>query len=189
MPESNIFDQIAEHAGLFDRLDRCRLAITGPDRAKFLHNLMTNEIKRLPDGKGCEAFVTSAQGRTLAFVTALADADMIVLRTDAAASDALVSHLTKYGVFDDVAIEDLSASTFEYHLAGPAGAEIVRRSGGQIPDGVELAHLRTEVAGHPVRVIRESPTTSPGLTLVGGIAIAASLKASLLAAGRELGTG
>src|SRR5690242_20264143 len=102
MPEASTLEQIAGHAGLFARLDRCRLAITGPDRGKFLHNLLTNEIKRLPLGKGCEAFVTSPQGRTIAFVTALADANMILVRSDAAATDALVPHLKKYGLFDDV---------------------------------------------------------------------------------------
>jgi len=187
MPEASEFEQIANHAGIFDRFDRCRLAITGTDRAKFLHNLLTNEIKRLPLGKGCEAFVTSTQGRTLAFVTALADVEMILLRSDAAAAEALLPHLRKYGVFDEVAIEDQSASTFEYHLAGPSAAEIVRRCGGQLPEEVELAHLRTEVGGHPVQLIRESLTTLAGLTLVGELARAQSLKASFLEAGRELG--
>ena len=116
-----ILEQIALHAGLFDRSDRRRIAITGPDRAKFLHNLLTNDVKRLPVGKGCEAFVTSPQGKTLAFVTVLAGENEILLRTDAAAIDALLPHLQKYGVFDDVTIEDISDTTFEYHLAGPAG--------------------------------------------------------------------
>src|ERR1035438_9003635 len=124
-------DSIAEHAGLFDRSNRSRLSITGPDRAKFLHNLMTNEVKRLALGKGCEAFVTSTQGKTLAYVTVLVAEDRILVRTDPGAMGELLPHLEKYGVFEDVAIEDLSATTFEYHLAGPAAGEIVRRAGGR----------------------------------------------------------
>ena len=158
MLDSIIFHQIAEHAGLFDRSRGSRLAITGPDRAKFLHNLLTNEVKRLPIGKGCEAFVTSTQGKTLAFVTVLAGADDILLRTDAGAIAGLVPHLTKYGVFDDVAIDDQSASTFEYHVAGPAAAEIVRTCCGQLPEETDLAHVTADLGGQPVRVIRESPT-------------------------------
>ena len=186
MPDASTFHQIAEHAGLFDRSLGARLAISGPDRAKFLHNLLTNEVKRLPVGKGCEAFVTSTQGKTLAFVTVLAGADDILLRTDAARTAGLIPHLTKYGVFDDVAIDDQSASTFEYHVAGPAAAEIVRSFCGELPEETDLAHLTADLGGQPVRVIRESPTTLPGLTLIGDIAIAQAVKERLRSAGLGL---
>jgi tRNA-modifying protein YgfZ len=185
MPDPNTFQQIAEHAGLFDRSDQIRLVIKGPDRAKFLHNLLTNEIKRLAIGKGCEAFVTSTQGKTLAFVTVLAGVDVILLRSDAGAIAGLLPHLTKYGVFDDVVIEDQSASTFEYHVAGPAAAEIVRHACGELPPEIDLAHVTTDVGGEPVRLIRESPTILSGLTLIGDIAIARTVRELLLPAGRE----
>jgi tRNA-modifying protein YgfZ len=186
MPDSIIFHQIAEHAGLFDRSLGSRLAISGPDRAKFLHNLLTNEVKRLPVGKGCEAFVTSTQGKTLAIVTVLAGALDILLRTDAGAIAGLIPHLRKYGVFDDVAIDDQSASTFEYHVAGPAAAEIVRSCFGQIPEETDLAHVTADLGGQPVRLIRESPTTLPGMTLIGDVAIARSVKDQLLSVGGGL---
>jgi folate-binding protein YgfZ len=112
---------------------------------------------------------------------------VILLRTDVAAADGLVSHLKIYGIFDDVAIEDQSARTFEYHVAGPAGAEIVRPCSGQLPEDAELAHVTAELTGKRVRLIRESPTGVPGLTLVGDIAIAETIKSGLLSAGRELG--
>ncbi len=180
-------DPITKHAGFFDRSDRSRLSIAGPDRAKFLHNLMTNEVKRLAPGKGCEAFVTSTQGKTLAYVSVLAAEDHILLRTDPGGTYALLPHLEKYGVFDDVAIEDASATTFEFHVAGPAAADILRRAGGQLPEELDLAHVQTELAGRPVRMIRESPTPLPGLTLIGKGADARPVKDSLLEHGHDLG--
>ena len=60
-----------------DRSERVRLEVGGRDRAKFLHNLTTNEVKRLPPGRGCETFVTSLQGKTLAIVNMLACTDSI----------------------------------------------------------------------------------------------------------------
>lgn len=159
----------------------------GPDRAKFLHNLVTNEVKRLPVGKGCEAFVTSIQGRTLAFVILAAAEDSILIGMDPEVIGGLMPHLQKYGVFDDIAIEDRSARTFEYHLAGPAAEEIVKRCGGQLPEGADLAHVRTEVVGLTVQLIRESPAGLPGFTLIGDVADAGLLKNSVLAIGRDLG--
>jgi tRNA-modifying protein YgfZ len=187
MADAEVFRRIANHAGLFDRSDRRRLAVSGPDRAKFLHNLVTNDVKRLPIGKGCEAFVTSTQGRTLAFLIILAAEDAILIGTDAGGIDALLPHLRKYGVFDDVAIEDVSATTFEYHLAGPAAEEIVRHCAGQLPENVDLAHVQTEVAGHSVRLLRESPAGLAGLTLIGEITAAGSIKSRLLSTGDDSG--
>ena len=187
MPDADLFQKIANRAGLFDRSERRRLAITGPDRAKFLHNLLTNDVKRLPVGRGCEAFVTSIQGRTLAFVILLATEDAIFVGTDAGGTELMLPHLTKYGVFDDVAIEDRSAATFEFHLAGPAAEGIVSHCAGQLPENVDLAHVETEVAGEPVRLVRESPAGLPGLTVIGDIRVAGSIKSRLLSAGGDLG--
>src|SRR5947209_6915606 len=98
-----------------DRSDRVRLDVTGPDRAKFLHNLTTNDVKRLPAGQGVEAFVTSPQGKTLGYVTMLAADDRILVRTDPGGTAQIWPHFQKYGVFDDVAILDASGQTFEFH--------------------------------------------------------------------------
>ena len=148
---------------------------------------MTNEVKRLPQGRGCEAFVTSTQGKTLAFVIVLAAEDSILLRTDPTGTTALLPHLAKYGVFDDVAIEDLTASTFEYHLAGPQAEEIAKQCLGQLPEGADLAHVNVSFAGQPIRLIRESPAGMPGFSLIGNLDAAAALKAGLLSAGSGLG--
>src|ERR1700730_17083507 len=89
--------------GWIDRSDRVRLEVSGDDRAKFLHNLTTNEVKRLAVGRGCEAFVTSLQGKTLGYVTLHVADDSILLRTDAGGLEFLLPHFQKYGALDDVA--------------------------------------------------------------------------------------
>ena len=89
-----------------DRSDRARLEVTGPDRAKFLHNLTTNDVKRLGAGSGQEAFVTNPQGKTLGYVTMLATDDRILIRMDSSALDHVLPHFRKYGIFDDVLIEE-----------------------------------------------------------------------------------
>jgi folate-binding Fe-S cluster repair protein YgfZ len=124
------FATVAAHAGLIDRSDRVRLEVTGPDRAKFVHNVTTNEVKRQAAGRGCEAFVTSLQGRIIAYVGVHVAEDRILIGMDPAALAAALAHFQKYGVFDDVAIEDRTASTFELHLAGAAAGELIRRAGG-----------------------------------------------------------
>jgi tRNA-modifying protein YgfZ len=166
MDESNSPHWIKTGVGLVDRSDRVRIEISGPDRAEFLHNLTTNEVKRLAVGRGCEAFVTSTQGKTIGYVIILAAEDRILVRTDPGGMELALPHLRKYGIFDDVTIEDRSAETLECHLFGPEAEEVVGRMGCRLPEAREYAHATTELGGRAVRVVRESPTGFPGLTLI-----------------------
>ena len=179
-------ETITSHVGLVDRSDRVRLEISGPDRAKFLHNLTTNDIKRLAVGRGCEAFVTSPQGKTIGYLIVLAGDDQVIARADPGGDALVLPHFRKYGVFDDVSIDDRSSSTFELHLFGPHAAQLVRRAAGLLPEE-EFAHVCTEIGGNLVRLVRESPAMSPGWTVIGEKPAARPVKESLLELGRELG--
>jgi folate-binding protein YgfZ len=151
---------------LADRTSRCRIAVTGPDRAKFLHNLTTNEIKRLPVGEGCEAFVTSLQGKTLGYVLIMACESELLVRSDPEGLAQILPHFQKYGLFDEVGIESVATTTFEFHLAGPDARDVLERIGAEPPDGL-YAHRIANVGGASVRLIRESPTGRVGWTLIG----------------------
>src|SRR5262249_29964397 len=140
-------------AGRIDRSDRARVEVAGPDRAKFLHNLTTNEVKRLAAGRGCEKFVTSPQGKTIGYVILVAAEDRILVRSDPGGMELVMPHLRKYGIFDDVAIEDRSESRFEFHLVGAGCDDVLRRAGGLVPEGSEYAHVAGELARRPVRIV------------------------------------
>src|SRR3954449_4733724 len=91
-----------------DRSERMRLEVGGRDRAKFLHNLTTNEVKRLPPGRGCETFVTSLQVKILGLVNVLAWAHSILGGCCPGGLVLALPHFQKYGVFDDVTLDDRS---------------------------------------------------------------------------------
>jgi tRNA-modifying protein YgfZ len=181
------FETMAAHVGLVDRSARVRLEITGPDRAKFLHNLTTNEVKRLAVGRGCEAFVTSPQGKTIGYMVIHAADDRLVARADPGGAELALPHFRKYGVFDDVSIDDVSSSTFELHLLGPEAIELARRAAGALPEDFEYAHIAAEIGGNAVRLVRESPSLPRGVTVIGELAAAAAVKQSLLEQGKKLG--
>ncbi len=169
MMTASEFEAITTAAGLVDRSDRVRLEISGPDRAKFLHNLTTNEVKRLAVGRGCEAFVTSPQGKTIGYRDPARGRrpDHRASRPWRRSSWSL-PHFRKYGVFDDVSIDDRPPTTFELHLFGPEAGESGATGRGPAARRHGLrAHREPRSAGCPVRVIRESPTGRPGLTVIG----------------------
>jgi len=86
-----------------------RLRVTGKDRAKFLHNFCTNNIKTLTTGMACEAFFTDVKARILAHGYVLAFEsfhEIWLLPGDPAA---LAKHLSKYVITEDVTVTDVSA--------------------------------------------------------------------------------
>ncbi len=185
--DSELLQALDHGVAWIDRSDRARLVVNGPDRAKFLHNLTTNEVKRLAVGRGAEAFVTSLQGKTLGFVTLHVAEDRIWLRTDPGGLTHLMPHFAKYGALDDVSWDDTSDRTFEYHLVGPKSADLLRRLGVDSPPEGDLAHHAATVAGKPVLVVRESPTVDPGFTLIGDAPDAPAVAEAIRKAGEGLG--
>src|SRR6267154_1426929 len=63
----------------FDLASWTQVDLTGHDRARFLHNFCTNDIRSLTNGNGCEAFITSVQGKVLAHVFVYARAETLEL--------------------------------------------------------------------------------------------------------------
>src|SRR5579883_201119 len=112
MSDFNPSRTLSARVALIDRSDRARVEVAGPDRAKFLHNLTTNEVKRLAAGRGCEAFITSPQGKTIGYVILLAAEERILVRSDPRGMELAMPHFRKYGVFDDVTIDDRGDTTF-----------------------------------------------------------------------------
>jgi folate-binding protein YgfZ len=176
-------------AVIIDRSDRARLEVSGPDRAKFLHNLTTQEVKRLSEGRGAEAFVTSPQGKTLGYVTLLAGSDRVLVRADPGGTGGILPHLVKYGVFDDVIVDEVSVGTFEIHVAGPKFEEIVERAyagAAELPETGELRHRVVPLAAGMLWLVRESPLGVPGLTLIGRRGAAGAVGDILRSAGEGL---
>lgn len=66
-------------AAVFDLSTRDELTLTGSDRVSFLQGFCTNDVKRLPVGGVCEAFIPSVKGRTLGHVFISAGVDQLTL--------------------------------------------------------------------------------------------------------------
>ncbi|HSG73036.1 MAG TPA: hypothetical protein VLA12_21665, partial [Planctomycetaceae bacterium] len=66
LTDSEQLEAVRERLALLDGSAWGTLSLTGADRAKFLHNFCTNEIKKLEPGEGCEAFFCNVKGRILA---------------------------------------------------------------------------------------------------------------------------
>lgn len=123
------YTALTSGVGIVEFDDWTLIEVTGDDRASFLHNLCTNEIRKLPAGAGCEAFLLNVQGKILFYVTIFSGPDALVLRTSPGQEERLAAHLDRYLIREKVTLTDRSRDWAELLLAGAAAAELLHRLG------------------------------------------------------------
>lgn len=85
-----------------------RIAVTGKDRARFLHNFCTNNINDLPPQHVCEAFFTDVKAKIIGHGYVAATDDRLEIWMLPGDQDALLKHLDRYIITDDVQLQALS---------------------------------------------------------------------------------
>jgi tRNA-modifying protein YgfZ len=95
------------------------LEVTGRDRAKFLHNFCTQDVRGLVPGAGAEAFVTTVQGKVFAHVCLFAGHDSLWIANLGSPIPRLLAHLDKYRITEDVEFHDRSATRATLLVSGP----------------------------------------------------------------------
>lgn len=139
---------------LFDVGDRIQIEITGRDRLKFLHNFCTNEIKKLAVGHGCEAFVTSIQGKAFGHIFVFAESESLWVESVAGSAQPLITHLDRYLITEDVKLTDRSAEFTEFLLVGPQATALLERQGPSVGHLPLYGHVQPEAADWPIRSLR-----------------------------------
>ncbi len=140
---------------------RAVLEMTGRDRARFLHGMCTNEIKKLRPGEGCLAAIVNRQGKMAGDVAVHVLENAILLESDRANAPALIEHLNRFMVADDVHLKVSEAAVIG--LYGPAAGDLLGMSKappfhGAMRDGVYVAHDPTlPVPGFTLIVPAERP--------------------------------
>ncbi len=118
-------------AVVWDRSRHGLLRVEGRDARLFLHNLCTNDIKKLADGSSCEAFFTTAKARVVAHVFVLAHGGTsgteFLLDMVPGLADKLQAHLQRHIISEDVTVSDLTGQWASLRVAGPDAARIVAK--------------------------------------------------------------
>ncbi|MCA9008645.1 MAG: hypothetical protein KDB01_02810 [Planctomycetaceae bacterium] len=104
-----------------------RLVVTGNDRAKYLHNFCTNQVRELPAGSACEAFFCDVKARVIAHGYVLAFEDCHEIWMLAGNEAGILQHLNRYIITEDVTIHSATASTCAMFAVGPATTEALLR--------------------------------------------------------------
>jgi len=122
------YDAASDGVGLHDRSYRGLIEITGGDRASWLHNLTTNDIKSVKPGCGLYAFALNIKGRVLFDGNVLALPDALLLDLDRRWIGPAIEHLGKYIIMEDVQLADRSTDFVRLALVGPKASEVCERA-------------------------------------------------------------
>jgi aminomethyltransferase len=124
--------------------------VTGEDRVRWLNGMTTNSIQALEPGDGCYTFFLNAQGRIQADATTWLLEDSILLETQRERIPALIAHLDRFIIMDDVelaAAGERSALT----LVGPQAPAILESFALPVPSELRFQHASFN--GSPVDVL------------------------------------
>lgn len=174
------YEALRSGAAWMDVSARGRIAVRGRDRARLLHNLTSNEVKKLGSGSGCYAFLLNPQGRIQADLTLLAFDDHILIDTEPELREKVAQHIRRFIVADQVELEDVTSATCSIALEGPESARVLAKAGGAAPDG-DYRHVRW---GDSI-VARVSLTGQPGFRLYAASSAAGEIVRRLVEAGAQ----
>jgi hypothetical protein len=153
------YETACSQAVLFDLGAYTKVELAGPEARLFLHNLCTNDVKNLPEGGGCEVFLTTAKARVVGhgFVghVRLEDQPVLLIDTVAGQADALVRHLNHYIVSEQVEIADRTGALAMHRVVGPFARTSLEAAFHL--SLVELKHLQHQfvrIPGGPTGVVR-----------------------------------
>jgi folate-binding protein YgfZ len=129
------YEALRHGAAWMDVSARGRIVVRGRDRARLLHNITSNEVKKMTPGMSSYAFLLSPQGRIQADLNLLCLADHFLIDTEPALREKVMQHIKRYIIADQVELEDITDSTAAIAVEGPGADQIPEwsRPGGWLP--------------------------------------------------------
>jgi len=134
------YDALRHGAAWLDLNSRGRLLVRGRDRVRLLHNVTSNDVKKMTPGSGCYAFLLSPQGRIQADCSIFCFDDHLLIDTEPELREKLPQLILKYKVADQVEVEDIGQSMAAVGLEGPAAPAVLAALNAPVP-GEPYAHV------------------------------------------------
>ncbi len=138
------YDAAIDSAVLFDDSAMGKIILRGPDARKFLGNLSTNDIAKLPIGVGCPTYFCDSRAKALFQTTVYQilhlDAEALWLEVTPGRDGALFQHLDRYLISEAVELDNATERFAQFHLAGPKASAIL-----ESPHTVDLPEASTSL--------------------------------------------
>jgi folate-binding protein YgfZ len=127
------FSALISGCGIYELAQRAKIKLTGRDRVRWLNGMVSNNIRDLAASQGVYAFLLNAQGHILGDLYAYNRGESLLVETDRAQLEKVLSVFRKYIIMDQVEIEDISEKLISIGIAGPRSGEVLKAAGFQFP--------------------------------------------------------
>lgn len=177
-----------ESVALLDTNWHAILTLAGRDRVKYLHNVSSNDIKSLPEGRGTLALLLNPQGRILAEIEVYALPEKLLLLSHASLREGTIATIKKYILGSQVEVEDLTEKMGSLAVEGPRAPEVVAQACGvSIAELPQLSAREVVIGEAPCYLLGRSHFGAPGAEFVAPREGLPALWRKLLAAVRAQG--
>jgi tRNA-modifying protein YgfZ len=117
-------EEVDADAFFADRSERGKLRFRGPQRAWFLHQILTQSIEDLAPGDARDAAMITAHGRMTGYLEIVATEDALLAHFEAGLRAVLPEEIARYVFATQVVIEDVSEDMGLVLLGGEARADV-----------------------------------------------------------------
>src|SRR5438105_11506250 len=121
------YDAVRRGVGLVDHGNLGVLEVTGRDRASFLHAMLSNEVKSLGPGQGCQAAFLDVHGKVQVLLVVWALDDRLLLVTPAGMAAKTNEMLDRYLFSEKAVFRDATGELSLLLLAGPEAPTLAER--------------------------------------------------------------
>ena len=168
--------------GLVDRRDLGVVEVSGRDRASFLNALLSNDVKALAAGQGCQATLLDIHGKVQALLIVWVFEDRVLLITPPGLAADTVDRLDHYLFSEKVSLADVTAEWALFMLAGPGALDVVERLTQARPAAAAWSNVAATLDGTAVRLVMGGGETGAAEVWVAAPALAAAAILSALTA-------
>jgi len=167
-------------AALIERSSQGTVALTGADRASFLHGLLTNDIASLPKGRGVYAAYLTPQGRMISDMRAIETGSRLLLSVDRDVAAPLAERFDQLVFSEDVQAKDASEMAI-LGVHGPSAARMIQHA-----TGVSVADLESQydnITVESLTIVRDDALGVPGYDVYAPGTDREAIRAKLIEAG------
>jgi folate-binding protein YgfZ len=144
--------------GIFELAWRAKILVTGKDRVRWLHNMVTNNVRDLLMNRGVYAFVLNAQGRILGDMYVFNHGESFLLDIDQNQPEALMPVMKRYIIMDKVEMNP-TREISSIGLCGPQAGDVLTAAGLDAA-GLDPLEIREQKLGSQVLLVR-GPENKP----------------------------
>lgn len=161
------YQAVRQGAGLTDLSHLGWVRVTGADRQRFLHAMVSNDTESLEYGRGCYTTFLTNKGRVIADFVVYAEADSYLLEMQPQLVQPFIDALQWFIISEDVILQDERGIWGCLALQGPRVTGLLSQAlGHEVPELPMYAHVQCKIGAHDVHLMHRSHTDELGYQLL-----------------------